>query len=379
MSHDAIAGLFAAAARRLGVNESFDAALDFVGLVHAAQSVMTAAGPRATDGPVIGLIGDLIAYLASGCLLLEQAWVRAPKPSEPSKPWRYTTSADRGAIEELIIDVLAHAEGLESRVDPAIDRLLADLEASVVFDFGCGAGRFAVEAARRGRKVYWTESNSIKATFMRYRASRHRLEERMTEGFPPPGLLVDGVLALNVLDHVDDPTTATERLLKLLKPDGWLAVWATFVDDGQHRGGPSIRRSVFETLAQYCRIEHHPETVDKPLEIFRVGRDEIALTPRTAFGGAGRGPIRVLRPIRAYGLALIADPKGPGRIAIAPKFQVEAMSLNEDAAWLIEQCNGAKTVEAIVEDPTAAGLERAEVEDFLRFLWSNHVIAMAVD
>ncbi len=104
-----------------------------------------------------------------------------------------------------------------------------------LLDLGCGFGRHAYEAARRGAHVVAcdlapAELAQIRATFaaMSEAGERHDGTCRTVRGdatrLPFPDRAFDRIIASEVLEHVDSDRRALGELARVLRPGGVLAV-----------------------------------------------------------------------------------------------------------------------------------------------------------
>ncbi len=348
-------------------------------LAQRCQMALAAMKQPAREASNAKLIHDLFAYLASPDEVLKDALSRPGAVLPREKSWHYSETADRNAVRELVGDVGDHTFGLEARHDHEIESLLVRLGGADIYDFGCGAGRFAVPLAGAGAKVYWTDTNPVKSSFMRFRAARNGLAAQLIEGQPPPGTSVDGIIAMNVLDHLSDPAATAGELLGVLQPDGWFAVWVWFGEDEGHHGGREVARAVFEVLARRCRIEPHRETLERPLEVFRLGTGVAALIDAADIDALRNIAFSELCPARAHGLRVVDGPDETAenrKVAIAPKFQISPLSVSDEVGWLIGRCDGRRTVGEICDDARKQELEVGDVQDMLRFLWQHSLIDM---
>ncbi len=104
-----------------------------------------------------------------------------------------------------------------------------------LLDLGCGFGRHAYEAARRGAHVVacdlaGAELAQVRATFaaMSEAGEQHTGTCQAVQGdattLPFPDLSFDKVIASEVLEHVDSDDRALAELTRVLRPGGVLAV-----------------------------------------------------------------------------------------------------------------------------------------------------------
>jgi SAM-dependent methyltransferase len=115
-------------------------------------------------------------------------------------------------------------------------RLLGLRRGARVLDLGCGAGRHAFEAARRGARVVAADLDLAELKDVR------QLFEAMDDGgeipvagsgravnadalrLPFPTASFDHVIASEVMEHISDDRAAAAELARVLRPGGTLAV-----------------------------------------------------------------------------------------------------------------------------------------------------------
>lgn len=102
-----------------------------------------------------------------------------------------------------------------------------------VLEFGAGVGNLALALAERGHEVIADEVSTVQRDFLRFRAMRHGLSERVRvidPWMPAPQSAVDSITAFDVLEHLPDGrATLDERLLPALRPGGVLVENSPFV------------------------------------------------------------------------------------------------------------------------------------------------------
>jgi SAM-dependent methyltransferase len=103
-----------------------------------------------------------------------------------------------------------------------------------VLDFGGGAGSLTLALAARGFAVTFTEINALQRDFVRFRLQRHSFGARVEvldwwQELPPESF--DAVVAVDVLEHLDDGPATVERLVRSLKTS------ATFIEDSPFVAG----------------------------------------------------------------------------------------------------------------------------------------------
>jgi len=105
-----------------------------------------------------------------------------------------------------------------------------------VLDLGCGEGRHAFEAFRRGARVVavdWGESEvgttrrwlgAIAEAGEGGDGARYTVVRGDLRALPVPDASVDRVIASEVLEHIPDDVTALAEIARVLKPGGRVAV-----------------------------------------------------------------------------------------------------------------------------------------------------------
>lgn len=102
-----------------------------------------------------------------------------------------------------------------------------------LLDLGCGAGRHAFEAARRGAAVVALDVDLSELTEVRQRFPGHEAAGAAAPGtvvagdalrLPFPDGAFDRVIAAEVLEHIPDDRRAAAELARVLRPGGTLAV-----------------------------------------------------------------------------------------------------------------------------------------------------------
>jgi len=94
-----------------------------------------------------------------------------------------------------------------------------------VLDFGGGAGGLTLMLAAQGLNSWYADVNSLQRDFIRFRVRKHDLERevKVLDWWDElPAALLDGIVAVDVLEHLPDARTEVERLLAALRPTGVL-------------------------------------------------------------------------------------------------------------------------------------------------------------
>lgn len=105
-----------------------------------------------------------------------------------------------------------------------------------VLDLGCGAGRHAFEAARRGAQVVACDLDLAELKDVRALFGAMADAGELPEGaggasvngnalsLPFPDATFDRIIASEVMEHIDDDAGAAAELARVLKPGGTIAV-----------------------------------------------------------------------------------------------------------------------------------------------------------
>ncbi len=93
-----------------------------------------------------------------------------------------------------------------------------------VLDAGCGWGSTLLMLERSGYDVTGLDLSRRALEQLRAeRPDRHLIEADLSQDLPSSATpIYDAVLALDVIEHLDDDRYAVSRLSKLLRPGGWL-------------------------------------------------------------------------------------------------------------------------------------------------------------
>jgi ubiquinone/menaquinone biosynthesis C-methylase UbiE len=165
-------------------------------------------------------------------------------------------------------------------------------EASVVADFGAGAGWFTVRLARRvgpNGRVYAQDVQQEMLAAISRRVAREGLSNvRSVLGRPDDPMLpagaLDAVLTVDVLHEIDDRVTLLTNLARALKPNGRLGV-VDFLPGGGGPGPAAAERvapDVIEAEAARAGLVLRRRETFLPFQYFLIfGRAEPAAATTT--------------------------------------------------------------------------------------------------
>jgi SAM-dependent methyltransferase len=163
-------------------------------------------------------------------------WNAAP-PQNPDEIIAFYQAADL-----YVWELMAWHAGADRQRYRAILELVAkdftpDAGFKRVLDFGCGVGTDSLFLASRGYTVTLMDVDGPAFRFARHRFGRRGLEATfITSSSAVPQLdgLYDIVICFDVFEHLPDPATAAQNLVRSLRPGGLLVQVAAFHDWGQY-------------------------------------------------------------------------------------------------------------------------------------------------
>lgn len=99
-------------------------------------------------------------------------------------------------------------------------QLLEEVRGRNILDFGCGAGKEAVELASTARSVYGLDILPGALMQARARAQAAGVSERCVFADVPPQHSVDIIISLDSFEHFDDPAAVLSLMHRILRPGG---------------------------------------------------------------------------------------------------------------------------------------------------------------
>ena len=161
-----------------------------------------------------------------------------------------------------------------------------------ILDLGCGFGRHAFEAARRGADVIALDAGrdeveGVKNMFAAMVAAGEldaaTLHSAAVQGdalhLPFPDATFDRVICSEVLEHIPDDLGAMGELARVLKPGGTMAITVPALRTGTHQLG-ALRRVPQRAGRSH---PHLPETyLERASALGRSDRHRSPLRPRPA-------------------------------------------------------------------------------------------------
>lgn len=221
----------------------------------------------------------LIRFVAEMPEALARAVRDVPAFTAPAeRAWLEPVADAFVALACTVQDVWAHLLGPESDEDDAIAAALLWHQPHTALDFGCGAGHFAHLLARSGVEVDGIEIDPLKQAFFNFRARESGLTSRMRLGLHRESY--DMVVALNVLDHMEDPTPALAAFRAAIPSGRVLCTLAAFPHDGWHQSDAAVVAACGEELWGEYTLSEYPHALPPWMDCWiRRSRPSDALTP----------------------------------------------------------------------------------------------------
>jgi len=146
--------------------------------------------------------------------------------------WQYDefkqVGKDYGDSAEVEAYDASHGEfrDIQAEANAVLDLLALGSEAALI-DYGCGTGTFAIEAARRCKKVYAVDVSATMLDYAREKAARAGVNNIDFHhggflSYAHPGPAVDAISTIFAFHHLPDfwKGVALGRLYEMLKPAG---------------------------------------------------------------------------------------------------------------------------------------------------------------
>jgi len=135
----------------------------------------------------------------------------------------------QGAFEQATGRGLEDSSGAHQRRYRAFQlELMRPYLGPSVLEVGAGLGEFAAQLTGLRRHVVTdVDPGAVTAMASRFE-DRPEVEARvfdLAEGLPDLGEPVSTVVAINVLEHIDDDTSALRELARLVEPGGRIVLW----------------------------------------------------------------------------------------------------------------------------------------------------------
>jgi SAM-dependent methyltransferase len=180
-----------------------------------------------SDPRYAGVLEDLVAYTGFSAAELEPYLLRFPEKHQESEFAWFAPGTDR----EVDWFYRCSSAYLFGNATHPYQSVLDALKGGRALDFGAGAGCNTIPLAVRGVEVDFIEISRVQADFIRFRAARRGLgsvRELPTwdrDGFDPLAGVAgpyDGIVAMDVLEHIPNYPAVARRLAAALKPGGLL-------------------------------------------------------------------------------------------------------------------------------------------------------------
>ena len=138
-----------------------------------------------------------------------------------------------------------------------------------VLDIGCGEGGYALFSARRGASIILADLDAPKLEVARQRlekAGAHKVQALITDAdpIPLPDHSVSRVVAMEVLEHVDDPERFIAELVRVAKPGALLLL--TVPDELNEGIQKQVAPSVYFEKPNHIRIFKRGELASLALQ-----------------------------------------------------------------------------------------------------------------
>jgi len=136
-------------------------------------------------------------------------------------------SPETGEIE--VWDKVIFPNVIRKREIKLIFDLVKEIKPERILDFGCGVGVSTCLLSELGNEVIGYDINKKAVDFANFRARKHNYKAQFTAEMPELGQF-DLVLAIDVLEHIEDLRSLILKLGKSMKSGARLYHYGTFED-----------------------------------------------------------------------------------------------------------------------------------------------------
>jgi hypothetical protein len=274
------------------------------------------------------------------------------------RAWQEPVADSWVSLCNTVQDVWAHACGPEACDDTAVMAELMRERPSAVLDFGAGAGHFAIALARQDVEVDAVEIDAVKTSFLAWRVVDAGLGTRVHLG--QRRTTYEAVLAIDVLDHLQDPAAALRALVGRVTPGGRLHLLARFPQDGWHQGDPEVVRRCADELHATLRLRWPAQRAIGWLDTYvrdQATRDEGFVRP-------------CLHPRAEFR----RNPDGEGWWLGASAFDTGHCLVDDETRAFCETLDGRSTLEQLSRH---SGIAADEIDELCATLRSQRLLLQA--
>ncbi len=179
------------------------------------------------EGVTLDVAADLAAYTGLPRAEVESLLARRNALSFRSEWWATPEPLRRDQWFYLSSKTYLFANAVHFPDASFVDRFVAPYvpPGGRVLDFGGGAGGLTLTLAARGLEASYTDLNALQRDFVRFRVHRLGLGERvrLLDWWDElPAAAFDAIVAVDVLEHLEDGRETVASLLAALSPTGVL-------------------------------------------------------------------------------------------------------------------------------------------------------------
>ena len=169
--------------------------------------------------------------LEQGTFLLADEW-RKKNPQTPAEIRSFYCKTEFYIFDLTQWHLLSNVRHQTKRIVKFCRQ--ADLHRLI--DYGCGIGEEGIALAEAGFDVTLADVPGKTFDFAKWRIKQHRLKVRFieVENDTPLQEIYDGIICLEVLEHLWDPYNTLKHFYDHLAEDGYLFITATFVHSPTH-------------------------------------------------------------------------------------------------------------------------------------------------